>query len=475
MKRSKRLYALLGILVVACIATFAVTRMEEEKEQIKATGEIVLEVSSDDVQSLSWEYGETSLAFHKDETWLYDEDEAFPVDEETIHKMLEQFESFGVSFVIEEVTDYSMYGLDDPVCTINFATEDQSYEIKLGDFSNMDEERYVSIGDGNVYLAKVDPLDQFDVTLKDMIKHDEDLTYDQATQIKFEGAENYTIFYEEESTATYCADDVYFTKKNGESLPLDTDRIGTYLESLTTLNLTDYVTYNATEEELESYNLVTPELTITVDYTTEDEDGNEISDTFVLSVSRNPEELAAAEEAEANGKEPEEVTGYARVGDSQIVYKISESSCDSLLAASYDDLRHHKVLTANFEDIYQVDVTLEGSAYTIAVDGEDENDERIWKYQEEEVDIDDLQDALESLDVKYSDDFISEKPSGKEEISLTVYLDNENHPKVEIELYRYDGKDCLAVVDGQTFALISRSEVVDVMEAVNAIVLNQAK
>ncbi|MGF0006425.1 DUF4340 domain-containing protein [Eubacteriales bacterium SGI.150] len=471
MKRSKRLYAMLGILVVACIATFAVTQTKEEREQIKATGEIVLQVSSDDVQSLSWEYGETSLAFHKDETWLYDEDEAFPVDENTIHEMLEQFESFGVSFVIEQVTDYGMYGLDDPVCTIHFATEDQSYEIELGDFSNMDEERYVSIGDGNVYLAKVDPLDQFDATLKDMIKHDEDLAYDQVTQIKFEGAENYTIFYEEESAATYCADDVYFTEKDGEILPLDTDRVDNWLESLTTLNPTDYVTYHVTEEELESYNLVEPELTVTVDYTNEDEGGKESSDTFVLSISRNPEELAAAEEAKANGEEAEDVTAYVRIGESQIVYKVSEYNSNRLRAVSYNELRHREVLPADFEDIYQIDVTLEGSDYTIAVDGE-KDDERIWKYQEDEVAIDALQDALETLDAEYSSDFLSDDPTGKEEIRLTVHLDNENHPKVDIELYRHDGEDCLAVVDGETFALVPRSDVVDLIEAVNAIVLN---
>ena len=470
MKRSKRLYAMLGILVVACIATFAVTQTKEEREQIKATGEIVLQVSSDDVQSLSWEYGETSLAFHKDETWLYDEDEAFPVDENTIHEMLEQFESFGVSFVIEQVTDYSMYGLDDPVCTIHFVTEDQSYEIELGDFSNMDEERYVSIGDGNVYLAKVDPLDQFDATLKDMIKHDEDLAYDQVTQIKFEGAENYTIFYEEESAATYCADDVYFTEKGGEILPLDTDRVDNWLESLTTLNPTDYVTYHVTEEELESYNLVEPELTVTVDYTNEDEGGKESSDTFVLSISRNPEELAAAEEAKANGEEAEDVTAYVRIGESQIVYKVSEYNSNRLRAVSYNELRHREVLPADFEDIYQIDVTLEGSDYTIAVDGE-KDDERIWKYQEDEVAIDALQDALETLDAEYSSDFLSDDPTGKEEIRLTVHLDNENHPKVEIELYRHDGEDCLAVVDGETFALVPRSDVVDLIEAVNAIIL----
>lgn len=305
-----------------------------------------------------------------------------------------------------------------------------------------------------------------------MIKHDEDLAYEQVSQIKFEGEENYTIFYEEESTATYCADDVYFTEKNGETLPLDTDRIGTYLKSLTTLNLTDYVTYNVTEEELESYNLVTPELTITVDYTMEDEDGETVSDTFVLSVSRNPEELAAAEEAEANDEEPEEVTGYVRVGESQIVYKISEDSCDDLMAASYDDLRHREVLTADFEDVYQLDITLEGTNYTIAAEGEDEDDERIWKYQEEEIDIGDLQDALEDMRADSADKFTVEGSAGKKEIELTVYLDNENHPKVEIELCRYDGKDCLAKVNGKTFALISRSDIVDLIEAVNAIVLN---
>ncbi|MCI5561927.1 MAG: DUF4340 domain-containing protein [Intestinimonas massiliensis] len=264
---------------------------------------------------------------------------------------------------------------------------------------------------------------------------------------------------------------VYFTEKDGEILPLDTVRVDNWLESLTTLNPTDYVTYHVTEEELESYNLVEPELTVTVDYTNEDEGGKESSDTFVLSISRNPEELAAAEEAKANGEEAEDVTAYVRIGESQIVYKVSEYNSNRLRAVSYNELRHREVLPADFEDIYQIDVTLEGSDYTIAVDGE-KDDERIWKYQEDEVAIDALQDALETLDAEYSSDFLSDDPTGKEEIRLTVHLDNENHPKVDIELYRHDGEDCLAVVDGETFALVPRSDVVDLIEAVNAIVLN---
>lgn len=319
-----------------------------------------MEIPGDTVQSLDLEYRETTLSFHKDGTWLYDEDEAFPVDEEKIQEPREPFEAFGVSFVIEDVMYESMYGLDNPICTIRFTTEEQSYEMKLGNYSNMDSERYISIGDGNVYLAKNDPLDQFDAVLRDMIDHDETLSYEQVTGIEFTGAENYSIFYQEDSTDTDCADDVYFTNKGGKNLPLDTDRVGTYLESLTTLYLTDYVTYNATEE-LQSYGLDTPELTITVDYTAKDEKGKEVSDTFTLSVSRDPEELAAAEKAQEDDKEDEnkDFIAYVRVGESQIVYKISEYYYNNLMAASYNELHHQEVMTADFGDVEQVDITLE--------------------------------------------------------------------------------------------------------------------
>lgn len=148
MKRSKRLIILLGVLVVACAATFGVMRYEERKEQIKNSDEIILELPSDTVQALSWEYESESLSFHRDDKWLYDEDEAFPIDEEKIEKLLSQFNAFGASFIIEEVEDYGQYGLKNPTCTISLTAGDQSYEILLGDYSKMDSQRYVSIGDG---------------------------------------------------------------------------------------------------------------------------------------------------------------------------------------------------------------------------------------------------------------------------------------------------------------------------------------
>lgn len=97
---------------------------------------------------------------------------------------------------------------------------------------------------------------------------------------------------------------------------------------------------------------------------------------------------------------------------------------------------------------------------------EERDEEQIWYYQEEE--LSDLRTALVYLE---ADRFTEEQPAGKEEISLTVYMENENYPKIEIKLYRYDGEYCLATVDGEPVSLVKRSAAVDLMEAVRGIVL----
>lgn len=71
-----------------------------------------------------------------------------------------------------------------------------------------------------------------------------------------------------------------------------------------------------------------------------------------------------------------------------------------------------------------------------------------------------------------ADSFTDEQPTEKEEIHLTLHLDLEGEPSAEIGLYRYDGSYCLAVVDGTPMCLVQRSYVVDLIEAVNAIVLS---
>lgn len=491
MNKMKKLYVLLGVLVLVCGITFFVSRQEEKKEQIKNSDETIFFIDTESVTALSWEYAGNTFSFHKSGgKWIYDTDENFPVNEDKIESLLSQFTEFGASFVIEEVDDFGQYGLSDPLAAISVTAGEESYEINLGDYSTMDAERYVSVGDGKVYLVKHDPLDDYDLTISDLIQNDEIPVLTSATGIQFSGEETYTIDYEEESSHTYCTEDVYFTAEQ----PLDTSLVKSYLQKISALSLNDYVSYNATEEELQAYGLANPELSVTVDYPVTHSDDVTTTETFVLHV----------------GRDAAEVTAYVRVGDSQIIYRITTEEYGALLAASYNDLRHKEVLTASMEDITGLTFTMDGETYVLhngaAGDGtasaETENGTEDvvastdakkdsgdgaagteaekdgvdgtasadgWFYQGSEIDVTDLETALGALS---ADSFTEETPTGKEEIRFTAYLSNANFPKVEVVLYRYDGEYCLATVDGRTVSLVPRSQAVALMEAVNAIVLN---
>ena len=470
MRKATKLYALLGVLLVVCIAAFAISRYEEKKEQIRNSGEVILEIPTESVTALSWTNESGTFSFTKDETWVYDDDNAFPVDEEKINDLLEQFTSFAAAFAIDDVEDYAQYGLDEPICTIHITAGEESYTVELGDFSKMDEQRYVSIGDGKAYLVNHDPLDEFYAVLRDMILDDTIPEFDTVKQIAFSGEESYTISYDEGGTSI-CADDVYFT----DGTPLDTDTVNEWLTALRSLDLTNYVSYSATGEELQTFWLDNPALTVALDYSSSsDEDGNETdSGTFVLHLSQNPEEQAAYEEAIANEEdELPDVTCYARVGESQIVYQITQSEYDTLTDVSYDALRHQKVFTADFDTVTSIDVTLEGENYTFICtppeDADDTDTEGTWTYQGVEFDIFDFSYALRVLSAT---SFTDEAPTGQEEISLTLHLDNEDFPTFTLTLYRLDGESCIACVDGESVAFVSRDKAVDLIEAVRAVTL----
>lgn len=182
---------------------------------------------------------------------------------------------------------------------------------------------------------------------------------------------------------------------------------------------------------------------------------------------------------------------YVRVGDSQIVYELDKVDYGILSAASYDDLRHKEVFWGDFEEVFQIDITLEGESHTLVAE-KNEDEERVWRFlteeiepeeaqtdsteesQEEEPEDDtlDLSDFADALTVLYADSFTSQEPTGKEEIRVKLHLENENFPEIEIILYRYDGSNCLAVIDGESVSLVPRASVMELVETVQAIVLN---
>ena len=99
---------------------------------------------------------------------------------------------------------------------------------------------------------------------------------------------------------------------------------------------------------------------------------------------------------------------------------------------------------------------------------ESEDEDGKWYYQGEEFDGTDLENAVNSL---RATDFTDRTASGREEIRLTAKLDREDIPSLSLTLTRYDGDHCLAALDGETVAYVKRSQAVDLIEAIHAVVL----
>lgn len=434
--KKNKLMILTGVLLVICIIIAGINLYQGKSEDIKESASQILTIDSDNVTKLSWTNEGINYNFKKDGNWIYEEDDNFPVNETKINQLLSIFNGLQSTFKIENVEDYDQYGLENPVCTIIVSTKDNTYTIQLGDFSKIDEQRYVSIGDGNVYLVSEDPMDLYNVVLADLIKNDDVSTISSdVTNIDFKGNETYKIVYDEDNDNSYDDLDVYFTNDK----PLDTSKVNLYLNSISSLNLTNYVSYNATEKEIEAYGLNKPDQTIEIRYVDTDEEKQSLS----VSVSK-VEDIA-----------------YARVGESKILYEITSDEYDALMACSYNDLRHTEVVIPSFGDVKKIDFELDGEKYTLTQEKE------TWIFNKEEIDFTDIQAAMEDLNAI---EFVSEKTSDKEEISFTLYLENEKEYTVTI--YRKDGNYCVCEINGEITCEVERNAVVTLIEALNTIVLN---
>ena len=441
MKRTKQLTILLLVLAALCLAIVIFTSLERHIDSISATSEEILALSEEDLTGVSWTTGETTLQFTRaDGVWQDAEDADFPVDQDKMSELLAHFASVTASFIIEDVEDFTQYGLASPTGTVTLTTADGDTVLQLGDYSTMDSKRYVTLGTGTVYLIEDDPADYLAESRDDLMRQDTIPDYDTLDSVTVEGAANLTAEYRPDEQLTYTDAYDYYLNENGSWKALDDSKVTGLLTTFAGLDRTNYVSYTATGGDLAQWGLDDPAIRFTVNYTADEEPGS-----FVLAFGQD-----------------EDGNGYMRMDDSPIVYAVDEDSYETITATDYDALRPNEVLALDWDAVTGVDFTLDDTTYTLTRSGDS------WKVNDTEVEFSDVQSAVDGLTVS---EFNSETPAKKQEIAFTVRLDSETWPSLTAALYQYDGESCLATLDGETLGLVDRSLVVDLTEAVNAITL----
>ncbi len=502
MKRKKSLIILIAVVVVLCCVIIIEQAVTKHVDSINTTDEIILSIEQDSLTSVTWTYEEETLTFDQtDGVWYDSGDAEFPVDQDKMEDFLSWFEETHATFIIEDVEDYSQYGLEEPQCTITLTTEDGDTTVSVGNYSTMDEQRYIEIGDGKVYLVEEDILESVTTDRDEFMQHDETPSIVTLDSLTVSGEVQLNAVYDEEGKYAYTDSYNYYqVEDDGTYLILDDSLVESYLSSLSYLSLTNYMTYTASSEDLSEYGLDDPAYTITVNGTVEveaeeeeteesdeDEEETEESETETEAVEVETEDVefviyigVVTEEAEDEDEE-DTITAYIRVGDSEIIYQLDESDYEALIAVSYDDLRPANVLSLDWDEVTGISFTVDDETYEIDVmdaqeyaetyGTEDEAEEAegcVYLIDEQEIDLDEVMDAVDELSI---DSFTDEADVDTLEMSMTFTLSDEDYSSVEMDIYRYDSESCLVVVDGESVGYVSRSLMVELRECLTSIVL----
>lgn len=470
MKRSKTLIVLVIVLAALIAGIFIVKAAEKHIDEINKVDEIILSEPEAELNSFTVNRGDASLTLVKvDDVWYDSEDPAFPVDAEAVSGFLDNFAEVHASFVIEDIDSYSPYGLDKPECTIVFNSENGDTTLKLGGFSTMDSKRYVSVDDGRAFLIDEDLMDCVTTNRDDFIHRDKIPELNYVNEIRFSAADrDFTVRHDEEGS--YCYSDAYnYYLVSGESmLPLSDSAVETLFWNVSSVGLTDYVSYTASTENLSEYRLDKPDVSVTVCGTV-DGDGD-VSEEAEYTVNFG---CIVNKGAGENGEDTEDV--YCRLGDSEMIYSVSSSLYDAIAGAEYNTLRPAELFAVDWENVKSLVFKLENTSYT-AVPGpstaEDaEEDETAWFINDEEVAFEAVISAINALSVS---EYESSAASGLQELYLSVILNTKPATALTVNIYRHDGDTCAVSFNGDILGYIPRSQMVAAREALFTVVLNLA-
>lgn len=459
-------------------ASAAVLKWDPEPGD-EAAGEedkIIFSVDAGSVTKLTWTCsGDTITMVDAGDGWMYEDDRDFPLDETRLDDMLNALSEITAGKTIENVEDLGEYGLEDPVCAIT-VTAGKTSELRIGDETGLGGQRYLSLGDGNVYLVDASLLSSFSYGLYDMVQKEAIPSMSSIRSfVVDDGTRSFTIDYHKDSGLAYSRQYTWFAQTENGYQTLDTELTDDFIGQITDLRWGGCVDYKATSSALGEYGLDVPTVTVTVTYVEtsrvetneKDENGNTVYE------NRETEQTFALEMGGYTGS-----SCYARIKGSRMVYLISADVCDSMLYTDADDLLPDDVLVMDWDTVTGLDIVLDGNTYSIQKEVREQTDqdgntteEYIYTLDGEEIGIGGVLDALEALNATGSGKDLT--PGRSAEIRFVFHRDADTFKDVELTFYQYDSSSCLVGLNGETRLFVSRDSVASIVEDVNTLALDR--
>lgn len=179
MKKQKRTFFILLVLLVICLAAYLGIRLynqkteENEKKEAEAEKIVVAQINPDDVTAFSYQYEGNQLAFSKqDGTWICDNNTGFSLNQDAIQTMLSTLKELTAEDSIntsEEEEDSEDYGFSNPTMVLTVTSAEKTETFTFGMHNELTGQDYIKTdASDTVYLVATDVKTAFQKSLTDL-------------------------------------------------------------------------------------------------------------------------------------------------------------------------------------------------------------------------------------------------------------------------------------------------------------------
>lgn len=414
-KKGKGLLFAVLILIVLLVLYFVIDLQQKKSDQEAETEEteessLPVSVTEDEISKVTVKNGDVTMTYVKnDDTWTYEEDPDFPLDESAVNTKMNCLTTLTVDRVLESPEDLSEYGLDKPQQEVTvLKTDGTTFTLYIGNQNSSNNDFYVKVDDGaDVYTMPSSSVNAFNMQPYDVAKADSFPTLESTNirDIKVEKEDGTVEFSSDESGTSWSVKD-----QDGNEETAGTTAASDLANAVSSLTYKKFIDYKG--DDLAQYGLDKPTETVTIvteeteaeteeepeaatetemvsesESASETETGSEETTTEAVSEEETTEAATETEsETETETEEPKtiEVTTtlligntnddgdyYVKLADNNGVYTMSESTLDKLLNVDVLDYVSMYLNDVPMTNMKSLEVTYQGETKTLTVESEE--------------------------------------------------------------------------------------------------------
>lgn len=537
-KKSMNLITAVAVLVVlsgAYVGVKTYVAKQEEKENAEEEEEKtqVFSISSEDVQSIKFVIDKKEVTFEKNnDEWVKSDERDFPVDQDKLIEAIGSLNNVEADRVLDNVTDTTEYGLDDPTNTITITDKDgKETVLHVGMENASTSQYYVENGEdeSKIYVVADSVFQPFMKTLYDYAKAGTFPVIDSST------ISNVTVD-ENDDSYTLTKDDntgLWDIQDQDGSEKADSAKVSSLTSSIASIAYGSFVNYNC--KDLSEYGLDKPYGTITINYqeeveeksdssedgdaseenstdeqdTTEDKDDASAVDSTedkddASAVDSTEEDTSATDSTEEDtsvtdssdtqtrmvnremtilvGDQSDDDGRYVMVNNSKEIYTISNDTLSVFLGKTKEDFWDMTVSYLSVNNLESLQAEYQGETHVIDVSRETSGDNSgddssttsttTLSYQLDGTELDDstpFTTFYNKLINMTGQKRLTEKYENNNKSDFDVELEDVDGEKTKIDYYQYDTNFYAAVV-GQKVYLVNKMTVKELIDSYKTLV-----